>query len=197
MPIPNIKRKRYLVSRQFQLKYVGMILIFMFCTAALCSYVVYQTSLAGFGERLAGIYPQGRFVSIMKSINLKILLSLMVVTPLVAIIGIFLSHKIAGPLVRIERFVNNMTYGDFSTYLILRKGDELMSLADKINQLIKTMKGNLNDQRNRLKAISGELDGLKSVSGSKPEEQASVIAGLGRVDHQIKDLIKELNKYKV
>ncbi|MFA4981153.1 MAG: hypothetical protein WC592_01610 [Candidatus Omnitrophota bacterium] len=197
MPISAVKRKQYLVSRQFQLKYVGMILIFMFCTAALCSYAVYQTSLASFGEKLALIYPQGRFVSIMKAINLKIFFSLLIVTPLVAVIGIFLSHKIAGPLVRIERFINNMTYGDFSAYLILRKGDELMSLAEKINQLIKTMKGNLTDQRNRLQKISGELDGLKSISGSKPEEQASVIAGLGRVDHQIKDLIKDLNKYKV
>lgn len=191
------KRRNYLIAKVFQLKYVGWILLFMFVTAALCSYAVYSAGVADLGKKLANVYPQGRFVSIMKTVNLRILFGLLLMTPIVVVIGVLLSHKIAGPLFRIERYVNNMTYGDFSSYIILRKGDELASLADRINQLIKTAKSNIGDHKGVLNKVSRELDSLKSPVCSGPECRDMLMAGINRVDHEVKRLVKELNKYKL
>ena len=95
------KRKKYLVAARFQLKYVGLILILVFLTGLLCSYVVYYTTMILLGDKLANVYPQGRLIAIINAVNTRILFSLILVSPLVVTIGIFASHKIAGPIYRI------------------------------------------------------------------------------------------------
>src|SRR3989338_11420234 len=126
-------RRQYIIAKKFQFKYVGLILALMFATAALCSYVVYYTSMVGLGEKLANVYPQGRLVAIVRIVNSRILLSVILVTPLVALIGVFLSHRIAGHIYRMERFLAKIALGDLTSRIVLRNKDELITLADGIN----------------------------------------------------------------
>src|SRR3989338_650465 len=137
---PKHVRRQYLVAKKFQLKYVGLILLLMFLTAALCSYVIYYTSMLLLGEKLANVYPQGRLVSIVKIVNFRILLSLILITPLVTIIGIFLSHRIAGPIYRMENFMANLAGGNLAPHLILREKDELIMLANGINRVVDSLR---------------------------------------------------------
>ena len=107
----RFRRKRYIVAARFQLKYIGLILMLVFLTGLLCSYVVYYTMMLGMGDKLANVYPQGRLISIVRDVNLRLFLSLIFVAPLVVTIGIFASHKIAGPIYRIEKFLDDMARG--------------------------------------------------------------------------------------
>ena len=50
-------------------------------------------------------------------------------------VAILYTHKIAGPLVRIMRTVEQMSRGDFNVHLALRKGDGLQELALALNRL--------------------------------------------------------------
>ena len=184
---PKFKRKQYIVAKKFQLKYVGIILLLMFLTAALCSYVVYYTSMMLMGEKLANVYPQGRLMHIVKLVNFRILLSVILVTPLVAVIGIFLSHRIAGPIGRMEKFLANMAAGDLSSRIFLRQGDELIMLADSINKLADSLESTVRNQKAQLGTISKELDQLKR---SKPQE-------IAKLEGEISSLIKELERFKV
>jgi len=183
----KFKRKQYLVAKKFQLKYVGLILLLMFLTAALCSYVIYYTSMMLMGEKLANVYPQGRLIHIVKLVNFRILLSVILVTPLVAVIGIFLSHRIAGPIYRIEKFLDNMAAGDLSSRIFLRQGDELIIVANSINKLADSLESTVRNQKAQLGTISKELDQLKR---SKPQE-------IAKLEGEISSLIKELERFKV
>jgi methyl-accepting chemotaxis protein len=186
---PKFRRRQYIVSAKFQLKYTGVILLLMFLTAAMSSYVVYYTSMMMMGEKLANVYPQGQLVHIVKMVNLRLLLSLLFVTPLVAMIGIYLSHKIAGPIFRMERFLNSMASGDVATHLTLRKGDELTGLADGINKVCESIKTSFVDQKGRLNKILDDLAALRS-------KRADDI-GLERIETEVIELLKEVDKYKV
>lgn len=187
MSKPMFKRKQYLVAKKFQLKYVGIILLLMFLTATLCSYVVYYTSMMLMGEKLANVYPQGRLIHIVNLVNFRILLSVILVTPLVAVIGIFLSHRIAGPIYRIEKFLANMAEGDLSSRIFLRQGDELIVVANSINKLADSLESTVRNQKAQLGTISKELDQLKR---SKPQE-------IAKLEGEINSLIKELERFKV
>lgn len=46
-----------------------------------------------------------------------------------------LTHRYYGPLVSIERFVDEMTEGLYNRRVKIRKGDELQRLADKLNAM--------------------------------------------------------------
>ncbi len=45
------------------------------------------------------------------------------------------THRIYGPLVGIERFVSEISAGDYHKRIVIRRGDELQRLADQLNQL--------------------------------------------------------------
>ena len=58
----------------------------------------------------------------------------------IAVSSILLSHRIAGPLYRIELTLDKLIQGEDVGYLSLRKNDELKELAEKINRLIPIIK---------------------------------------------------------
>jgi len=186
---PGFRRKQYIVSAKFQLKYTGIILILMFVTAALSSYVVYYTSMLLMGEKLANVYPQGQLVNIVKTVNLRLLMSLLFVTPIVIVISIYLSHKIAGPIFRMERYLVDMAKGDVSRAITLRKGDELVGLADGMNKVRDSIKSAAIDNKARLRKI---LDDAVALRGKCQDA-----AGCERLESEIIELLKEIDRYKV
>jgi methyl-accepting chemotaxis protein len=194
---PKFKRTKYLVSTKLQLRYVGIILLLMLVTALICSYIIYYTVMILMGEKLSNVYPQGRLIAIINTVNLRILFSLLLITPVVAVIGIFLSHKIAGPIYRIEKFLGDMSTGNFAARIVLRKGDELMSVADKINVLNDSLKTTIGSQKSSMGRIVAELDELKRMVNSKPGDISSLDKNIERLQNEIKDLETQLAKYKV
>lgn len=194
---PKIKRTQYLVAKKFQLKYVSQILVLMFLTAALCSYIVYYTSMMLLGEKLANVYPQGRLMAIVNTVNFRILASVILVSPLVALIGILLSHRIAGPIGRMENFLSGVAKGDLTGSLILREGDELIPLADGVNNLVGSLKSAVTLKKDQLNKISEETGKLKNIISSKPQDTASIKDSVNKLDNEIKLLGKQLDRYKL
>lgn len=191
------KRKQYLIAKKFQLKYVGLILLLMFLTAALCSYVVYYTSMLLLGEKLANVYPQGRLISMVKIVNLKILLSLILISPLVAVIGVFLSHGIAGPIYRMEKFMADVASGNLTARITLRRKDELVTLADGINYLVDSLRDAVMTEKTHLNKVAAQLTNLKKALETKPIDQSLVSEALNRVSSAEKDLNKAFDRYKL
>ncbi|MDD5428130.1 MAG: methyl-accepting chemotaxis protein [Candidatus Omnitrophica bacterium] len=185
---PRFKRKQYIVARKFQLKYTGVILLLMFITAGFCAYIVYYTTMVLFGEKLANVYPQGHLVAMVKLVNFRILAAMLVVSPLIGFLAIYLSHKIAGPIFRIERVLADMAKGDLSIRITLRRGDEMVSLADSVNRLTDAMASSIKSEKARVDSAIKELDSLKKSSSAHTVE---------KLDKEIRLLAKELEKYKV
>jgi len=196
MNSPKFKRTQYWVSGRFQGKFVGIILLLTFLTAILCSYVVYYTSMIAFGEKLASIYPQGRLVSAINIINVRIMLSVLLISPLVAVIGIYLSHKIAGPILRMERFMDDIGSGNLTGKLVLRKGDELLVLADGINRLTESIKTTIINQNTALDRLEKELSNMHSIAGSKHPAPGVIDDVASRMDSEILNLRKEISRFK-
>lgn len=191
----KIKRRIYLIKTRFQLKYAGMILLFMFVAAWIVGSTVYYTGWLLMGEKLANVYPQGRLVSIMRMIDLTLILRLLLLTPLVALLSIFLSHKIAGPLYRVEKFIKAVARGDLSTKLRLRQGDELQELAEAINDMTDDLKNRVK----RLKGISNmaglELERLRRILGKELPDIKVVKSEVDELAKSIKDLDDHLSEY--
>ena len=146
----------------------GVILLLMFLTAGFCSYAIYYTTMISFGEKLANVYPQGQLVSIVNSVNFRILASILVISPLVGFLGIYLSHKIAGPIYRIEKSISGMAAGDLSSHITLRRGDEMVSLADSVNRLTDSLALSITTEKSHIESALKELYTLKELVSSGP-----------------------------
>lgn len=71
-----------------------------------------------------------------------------------AIRSMFLTHRIAGPLFKMERSIKNMGEGDISSKIYLRKKDEGKELAYQINQF----NSNLSRKIELLKKLSSDME---------------------------------------
>ncbi|OGW77675.1 MAG: hypothetical protein A3I73_04145 [Omnitrophica bacterium RIFCSPLOWO2_02_FULL_45_16] len=191
------RRTRYLIAARFQLKYIGLILLLVFLVGALCSYVVYYTMMLNLGDKLANVYPQGRLISIVRMVNFRMFLSLILIAPLVVTIGIFASHKIAGPIYRIEKFLNNMAKGDYSSILTLRRNDELVSLVNGINRVLGSLKETLKGEKTHLEKAAFFLEELKGIAESGAISRSQLKDIVDKLSEELREVNKGMEKYKL
>ena len=159
------KRKRYVAKSIFQLKYTAIILLFIFLTVFLAGAMTYLTLFPYLSEKLANVYPQGRLITILTYANARLLYAVAVLVPLAAWFGILLSHRIAGPWLRLENILLDIAEGNISGEVKLRKGDELVSLADAINKVTAKFKADRVTIRQNLDALNAGLAKLQDELG--------------------------------
>ena len=195
---PRFKRRQFIVAREFQLKYAGVILLLMFLTAGFCAYFIYYTTLLLFGEKLASVYPQGQLVSIVKTVDFRVLIIMVIVSPLIGALGVYLSHKIAGPIFRIEKFLDAMASGNLASRITLRKGDEMVSLADAVNRVADFASQSITGEKAHVENLIKELYSLREMmAAAAPKERARIDAAIDRLDSELRVMSQGLDKYKL
>jgi methyl-accepting chemotaxis protein len=149
------------------------------------------------GDKLANVYPQGRLMAIVNAVNLRVLFVMLLISPIVIMTGVYASHKIAGPIYRIERFLASMAEGDFSTPIILRKNDELAILADGINRVADSVKATLVKEKSDLDRVSTSLQNLRNICKARPIDNNALDKALSELNGEIFVLYQEVRKYKI
>jgi hypothetical protein len=86
-------------------------------------------------------------VVLFKNVALFVTVELLVVAPLLlwvfTWVGIRLTHRFAGPLIRIMAAIDQMARGNFDVHLTLRKDDALVDLAEDITRLATSLRDRL------------------------------------------------------
>lgn len=167
----KFRRTQYITDLSLQLKYIGAVLGIVVVFFGMSIWVVYVTGWSHLVERLSAVYPQGRLVEILRVIYARLALGFVLLLPLAVFAAVFISHTIAGPLVRIKRYLRLMARGEFDlTPLSLRRFDELKEVAQLINEItaglgprMKERKGLVKSMQETLQALRGDLTRLPSV----------------------------------
>ncbi len=157
-------RRRYIVNKPFQYRYILRMLAHQIAAAAfaglfgvfLVVYVFHSTAVS------AGVW---RNVVAAGSV---IMLTLIFLTATLR--GVYLSHRIAGPMKRFEMAFGKVKNGDFSIRIELRNKDEMHDLAGAFNKMMDEL-----DSRNSLildymakakkKAEDGDKEGCVRLIG--------------------------------
>lgn len=133
-------RSQYLVDRGLQIRFTKFVLLFVFITSILTGLTIFYTTFTMLGERLAEVYPQGRLVTVFRSVHIAFFICMMLILPAVFYVTILFSHRIAGPLPKIYEVLRGIGRGEFEFCLTLRKRDELKELVEVINEMAKNLK---------------------------------------------------------
>ncbi|OGF45533.1 MAG: hypothetical protein A2452_10205 [Candidatus Firestonebacteria bacterium RIFOXYC2_FULL_39_67] len=104
-----------------------------------------------------------------------LLLSFVGMTLLNIFLGVFLSHKIAGPIYAFEMRIKNITNGDISTFVDLRKGDMLRDFEISFNEMMHALRKAVAEDRKCLDRINKKISDLnkkldKIGAGKEAEE---------------------------
>jgi len=137
-PQPPYRRRRYLVNPPFQYRMVGVMLLLLLlqAVAALTSvYLALWVTLRTFGQTHEPLA-----VAQLSTVGILVTLEMLLLSAFVIWVGIRLTHKVAGPMVRINAALQQMAQGNFDIHIKLRKGDALVELAEAINHLADSLR---------------------------------------------------------
>ncbi|MBN1526820.1 MAG: methyl-accepting chemotaxis protein [Candidatus Omnitrophica bacterium] len=191
------RRIRYLIARRFQFRFVALILAFVFLSAALSSLVVYYTMMMLMGEKLANVYPQGMLLSIINTLNTRIILAVLIISPLVVLLGILLSFRIVGPIYRISKLLRLSARGDLSSRITVRAKDEFKALADAINDMTDMIKTSVKHQKLHAEKAAAEVESIKNAVNQEGFDKDRAKDIIEKLSSEIAEINKELSRYKL
>jgi len=99
-----------------------------------------------------------------------LLLSNIIIIGVTGIIGIvvliFMSHKIAGPMFRFEKVLDEISKGDLTHKFKLRQGDQFTELEKRINELTDAMDISVGNLKSRVTEISKLFSQLQTLASA-------------------------------
>lgn len=121
---------------------------------------------------------------IIETLKVNLILYLLI-TLGVLVLGIFYSHRIAGPLLRVKQYAASLALGSFDDRIRFRKKDAVHALASVLNEMAKGCEERINEFVTELTMLEDSLLALDSLS-EKSEENEAIIKKLQEVDAKIK-----------
>jgi len=130
------RRRTYLIKKRMQLKTTIRVIFVVIFFSLFVGFEVYIT----IWPAVSGFLPKDMMSFVQQRIFFRAIFFLLPFIFVIAASSILLSHRVAGPLYRIELTLDKLIQGQDVEYIRLRKNDELKELAEKINRLIPIVK---------------------------------------------------------
>lgn len=172
------RKKVYLINRDFQFRYAGAAVVVGLISTILTSLVI--------------LYPLYSFeiLRIPRFLPLPILFVMLLAAVLniflVGFMGIFLTHRIAGPMYGIVRYIRQIEEGDLCGRVKTRDGDELGFVVRNLNAMLDSLCNKAENELQSIRALREELgqtlklNDYPSLERRLDEMQSSLEASLGR-----------------
>lgn len=158
---PLFRRRQYLIKRDFQFRYIGM-LIGITCMVCLIFILAskYYINLNINPLIESGLISSpivAELVRIEKHfLNKNLLTVFLALIGTLSILGIFITHRIAGPIYAIERRMKQIAQeGILPTGFRIRRTDEFQELAEAFNEMIASLEKQIQGYEEKLKKIEG------------------------------------------
>jgi len=188
------RRRNYFIKKEFQLRFILRFCLLVVLTAFISSAVIYhfssQSVTTVFEDSRIEIKPSTEFI--MPGLLLSIFISVILVGSATIAVVMFLTHRIAGPLYKIEKSLERVSKGDLSFEVAFRSNDEMIKLAESFNMATGGLNGLLKDLKADLGRVEAALDRLKSAV-SEEDGRLSEIAQ--ETESARRALEKSLNKF--
>ena len=169
------RRKNYYIRKEFQRNFIFKFCFLVLAGSAISACIIYVASRATVTTSFDNLRLVIRSTSdyIMPSVLLGSIVVIIVTGIATIAITLFTSHKIAGPLYRIEQDINKVASGNLRQEFSLREHDEIRPIAEALNSMTGLLKGEISE----LKKSVDEMETLAS-SKNAPQEIRDKIKSL-------------------
>lgn len=182
----KFKRHIYLVKIGLQLRYMGILIVCMLTVSMGVGWIIYHTSW----NQIANTpdLSLDKLYIIFDNVNHQLVWWILFFVVIIGIISIFISHKIAGPVYRLEDSMKQVASGDLSYKVHLRRGDELEDLQDAFNTMSDSLSKMVKKDREVIERLGRTGDNLKK----KVYEEKITKESLEEITYELNSIIEEL-----
>jgi hypothetical protein len=178
-------KNRFLVSRPYQLRFVARILLVVIVATCLSAGGAYIFTK---GEMESGFFSGHRkLVNLHEALPKVLAVSSLVTFVAMAFLGSYITlretHRVVGPVNRMENKFREMTEGNFSYMESFRKDDVLKGLDDSINLHLNNLGDFFITFERAMGEINMRLAALEKDKGSTEENLERIRKLLAEIDH--------------
>ena len=153
------RRKNYFIDKKFQSLFIIKFCALVVIGAVLSGVIIYLMSQAtvttSFDNLRLVIKSTADFI--LPAVLLSSIVVVMIIGIATIVITLFTSHKIAGPLYRVGKDIEEVAAGNLKKQFNLRKSDELKALAEVLNNLTQTLKGDVGKIKNDVNELESTI----------------------------------------
>ena len=180
------KRHTYIIKTGLQLRYMGILTACMLTVAMSVGWIIYHTSW----KQIINTPDLSidKLYIIFENVNNQLLWWILGFILIIAVISIFVSHKIAGPVYRLEESTKLIASGDLTHKVHLRQGDELGDLQDAFNDMSESLSKMVYKDREIIERLAKTGDSLQK----KVKEEKITKESLEEITYELNSIIEEL-----
>ncbi len=171
------RRKRFIIEGNFQTRFILRFILVvvgatLLSTGAIMGlfYFKYHAGGAELESLIVVITPEGEtnVAGLFQIILTPLIVANLIVLCVIIPYSLFYSHKVAGPIYRLEQSMDMLLGGDMDFIITLRRNDEFRYLADKMNALIDYMRRNIGEVRSSYRVTRDIISRIGTLIRSKP-----------------------------
>jgi sensor histidine kinase YesM len=135
---------------------------------------IYPLTIIDIYDSIAAMRPS-KAQEVFKLRNNLLVILLLIQLALMGIVfavSIFISHKIAGPIYKLKKYLNDVTSGNTNEELFFRSGDYFKEIATDVNEFVEHFKDQRREDFEYLEEVSQYINNLSLVV---PEDKKPVI----------------------
>lgn len=196
---PRNRRRKYFIKKEFQTRFISRFCLPVIFTALIAAIVIYRFS----GQSVVTVFENSRLMIkpgtefIMPGLILSTLISIILVGIATMVIMFFASHRIAGPLYKVEKSLERMANGDLSFDIHFRRRDEVKKLADAFNMASLRLNALLGDMKQESARLDSAIDNLKDLAGKPPVGEEPLKEAIKKLEVVNNQLEEELLKFRL
>ncbi len=168
------KRSTFLIDPRFQLRFSIVISLMFILGSLIYAFIVYD-----FMNDLGNQYALTRLgvSEAAKSFLIFLIPFQFLLTALVILTSIFLTHKVAGPLYKLKNHLLHIREGDPITPLEFRTGDNFQDVADEVSLFLEWVTSNQEADFRYISEVAAYIDNLGMVI---PDDKKPVLNEISR-----------------
>ncbi len=143
-------RTNYIVSPKLQLKYLAAVISIIVLTSIAMYFVFWSSLVHSSGlDRLSA----GDVTELEHAYQLNFVWVVLILLAAFGILSVFVFHRIVGPLFVFDRAIKNLSAGDLTSDVSLRKHDELKESATELQNMLDNIRDAVLEDRKNIKEI--------------------------------------------
>lgn len=168
------KRSIFLINPGFQLKFSLIV-----CFVILIPTLIYPLIIYDFFDLIAKNAPDlsEKLLAAQNDLIIYLILIQLVITTIVLVVFIFLTHRVAGPLFKLKKHLTMIREGNPISPLVFRSGDYFHDVAEEVSLFLETIKENQENDFHYLQEISQYINNLSLVV---PDDKKPVLSEISR-----------------
>lgn len=186
----NNRRRDYYIKKEFQrsfiLRFCGLVIIGALISAAIVYYMSMSTVTTTFENSRLTIKSTADYI--LPAVLLSGAVVIIVIGLATVFMTLFTSHKIAGPLYRMEKDIGEVASGNLQVKFNLRTNDELKALAVSLDVMTHNLRKNI-------EAAKDSFLGLESVIRKSEKDGNKIITP--EAMNKMEQIRSALEKFKI